>query len=552
MKGFTKIKRLGQVISILSKYGFGELFSRSKLEKIIPNFILDRENINHSLNLSMNERIRLALQELGPAYIKFGQTFSNRDDLIAPDLILELTKLQDRVEAEPLDIYAKIEEEFGLRWDEYFLDIESVPFASASISQVYKAILLDGTKTVIKVKRSGIQELIEADILVMKDIARLLENSWEAAQRLNIYQIIVSFENSLMKEISFVNELSNIERFRKNNAKNNFVYVPKCYPEFCNNNMLCMEYVDGIKINEKEKLEEAGHDPKQIADLGMKAYLQQILEDGFFHADPHPGNFFVREDGKLIFIDFGMMGSMMPDEKEQLESLIINFVLKDAKRIIENIKSVSVIFNVKDEVKLERQIHEFFEMLDNNSIEELDINDVMNKVKGILQDNSILLPEFTYLLMRGIAIYEGIGKRLDPGMNVSEKIKPYAFTMLKNKMDPKRVLASLIQKFRSIGETFYDLPDDVRDLLKKVKNGELMIKHDVVGLNDVRVTIQSAVNRLVNAIIIAALCVGSSILIANHAAPTYKGVSILGLLGFLISGCLGLFIILSIWRKDND
>ncbi len=551
MDNLKKIKRIGNVLSILSKYGFDDVIARTNVEKYLPGGILRSKRAEKIFSLSMYERLRLALEELGPTYVKFGQTFSNREDIFPSELITELAKLQDSVPPELLDPYQKIADELMIDPADYFEYISTSPIASASISQVYEGKLLDGSRVVIKIKRSGIDRIILSDILIMKDLAALLENNYEMAKRMNLKQIINSFESSVIKELSLINELQNIERFRANFEDFEDIYVPATYKELSNNTILCMEFINGFKINDKVQLEALKMDPSEVAQTGLNSFLKQILEDGFFHADPHPGNVFMMYDKRIAYIDFGAMGQMMPSEMEQLEDLIVNFVLKDARRVIKNIKRLAISYEIKDERALERDIYEIFTILNSSALKEVNAGTILNRLKSILANNNVLMPEYIYLLMRGVSLIEGIGKQLNPDMNITDSIKPYAAKLAQNRLAPKKLLKKGLNNMRILAEGFQNLPEDATLLLEKVKDDKLIINHHVFEMEAMRKTVKNATNRLTYAIIIAALSIGSSILMMAEIPPLLFGNSVLGLLGFLISGILGILIIFSIWQKDK-
>lgn len=551
MDNLKKIKRIGNVLSILSKYGFDDVIARTNVEKYLPGGILRSKRAEKIFSLSMYERLRLALEELGPTYVKFGQTFSNREDIFPSELITELAKLQDSVPPELLDPYQKIADELMIDPADYFEYISTSPIASASISQVYEGKLLDGSRVVIKIKRSGIDRIILSDILIMKDLAALLENNYEMAKRMNLKQIINSFESSVIKELSLINELQNIERFRANFEDFEDIYVPATYKELSNNTILCMEFINGFKINDKVQLEALKMDPSEVAQTGLNSFLKQILEDGFFHADPHPGNVFMMYDKRIAYIDFGAMGQMMPSEMEQLEDLIVNFVLKDARRVIKNIKRLAISYEIKDERALEREIYEIFTILNSSALKEVNAGTILNRLKSILANNNVLMPEYIYLLMRGVSLIEGIGKQLNPDMNITDSIKPYAAKLAQNRLAPKKLLKKGLNNIRILAEGFQNLPEDATLLLEKVKDDKLIINHHVFEMEAMRKTVKNATNRLTYAIIIAALSIGSSILMMAEIPPLLFGNSVLGLLGFLISGILGILIIFSIWQKDK-
>ncbi len=551
MNQIKKIKRIGNVISILSKYGFDDIIARTSAEKYVPKGFLKSKRGKEIFNLSVYKRVRLVLEELGPTYVKLGQMFSNREDILPPEMIAELAELQDNVPPEELDIYKKIADELLINPDEHFEYINPVPIASASISQVYVARLVNGEKIVIKVKRSTIDEIIRSDIMIMKDLAKILEKNYDAARKMSLTQLINSFENNMYRELSLTNEFHNIEKFRKNFTNRTEVYVPKTYKELSNNNILTMEFVDGFKVNNKERIVANGMQPKDVAQTAIVLFMKMILEDGFFHADPHPGNVFILNNQKFCFIDFGSMGKIMKGDMELLESIIENFMIQDAKKIIRLLKRLAIEYHIEDEKLLEREIYDIFHMLEHTALNEINVNEIVAKIKSIMAKNHVLMPEFIYLLLRGISIIEGIGKQLDPELNVMESIRPYANELALKKYGPKQIVQKSLKHLKILGANLQNLPDDLTVLLEKVKDDKLKVNFEVEGLEDMRKTLQNASNRLTYAIIIAALSIGSSILMMAHIPPLFFGNSFLGLVGFLLSGILGIVIIYSIWKKDK-
>jgi len=551
MNQIRKIKRIGNVISILSKYGFDDIIARTSAEKFLPRGFVRSKRGEEIFKLSVYKRVRLVLEELGPTYVKLGQMFSNREDILPAEMIAELAELQDNVPPEELDIYKKMEDELLIDPGQYFEYINPTPIASASISQVYVARLINGEKVVIKVKRSTIDEIIRSDIMIMKDLAKILEKNYDAARKMNLNQLINSFENNMYRELSLTNELHNIERFRKNFSERPEVYVPGTYKELSNNSILTMEFIEGFKVNNKEKIIEAGMQPAEVAQTGIVLFMKMVLEDGFFHADPHPGNVFIMPDKKICFIDFGSMGQIMKSDMEILEGIIENFLLQDARKIIRLIKRLAIEYHIEDEKKLERDIYDIFQMLEHTALNEINVNDIVAKVKSIMASNNVLMPEFIYLLLRGISIIEGIGKQLDPELNVMESMRPYANELALKKYGPKEIAKKSVKHLKILASNLQNLPDDLTLLLEKIKDDKLKVNFEIEGLEEVRKTLQNASNRLTYAIIIAALSIGSSILMMAKLPPLFFGNSFLGLLGFLISGILGIAIIYSIWKKDK-
>lgn len=547
-KELEKIKRIKKLADVLMKYGFEEILSRSELEKRLPKRIVgrNREKIKDIKSRTIYERVRMALEEMGPAYVKFGQMLSNRNDILPEEMISELQKLQDKVEIQEVDIRKKLAEELNIIPEEYFQSIDEEPMASASIGQVFRAVLKNGEKVVLKVRRDNIDTIVETDLVIMKDMAKFLEKYDVNAKNINLLYIVETFENMLKKELSLTNERKNMERFENNFKGNEHIHVPVVYKKLSNNRILCMEFIEGIKITDKEKIEKTGFNPKEIASLGLELYIKQVMKYGFFHADPHPGNIFLGKDGKLIFIDFGAMGTLYPYEIELLEELTLNFLQKDVKKMIATIKELALDYNISDEKRLERGFYDILSMVDGTSLEEINLVEIMERVKTLLSQNQVLLSEDVYLLVKGIGQIEGIGRHLNPQLNIMQEIGKNAQEIMVKRMSPKYILEKGMGKVGEFSENWLTLPSDLKRLLEKIQNNELKHRHELVGFEN----FQKITERLVMGLVVSSLIIGSSILVLANMPPHINGISVLGILGFVISGILGANMIMS-KKKDK-
>jgi putative ubiquinone biosynthesis protein aarF len=546
MEVIDRIKRMKKLSDVLLKYGFEELFDRTGMERFIPNRLAkNSKRLENIRETSFPERIRLAMQDLGPTYVKLGQMCSNRTDIFPEDIIAEFQKLQDDVEPEKIDIYAKIKAELNIEPLEYFKEIDEMPMASASMGQVYKGILKDGTEVVIKVRREGIKEIVASDLSMMRDLAAYFERTNEEIKKMNASYIINTFGNSITKELSFRNELSNMEKFANNFKNDKRIHVPVPYRELSNDNILCMEFIKGFKITDKEKIEKCGFFLSEVARVGLDLYIQQVLKYGFFHADPHPGNVFMTPEGKIVFIDFGAMGTLYPQDKELLENLLLHFIQKDVKKAIDTIKELAVKYNVPDERQLERELTEIVYLVDGNVLSEISIGDIFEKVRVILNKNQVILPEDIYLLVKGVGQIEGIGRHLDPSLDIMKTMKPYAKRILRERMNPKYIFEKGTKKITQVSESWLSLPEDLRNISQKILNGELKHKHEVTGFKE----LLKILDRLVVAIIIASLLIASSIVVLSGIPPKINEIPVLGFLGYVISAILGIVEIIKKGKK---
>ena len=533
-----KTKRVMKLSGVIAKYGFDELFKRGELEKYIPKNVKRKysDKIEEINSYTFYERIRMAIEEMGPVHIKFGQMLSNRKDILPEEFIIELQKLQDNVEVEKIDVRKKLDLELGIDVNDYFSEIEENPMASASIGQVFRAKLKTGEKVVIKIQRENIRPVVEADLGIMKNLAKTLEKYYDVLKRMSISEIVESFEKMLNEELSLNNELNNMLRFANNFKNDSRIHVPVVYKTLSNDRILTMEMIEGFKITDAENIIKIGIETKKVARTGLDLYLTQFLKHGFFHADPHPGNIFIKENGQIVFIDFGAMGRLYPNERELLINLIIYSLKKDVKKMIEIIRELAVKFEVADEKKFERELYGLIELVDENSLENIDVVTIFEKARKIFSNNQILLSEDIYLLVKGIGQIEGIGRHLDPTLNITKVMRPYMNKIIKERMNPINIFKKGISKIETFSDNWLTLPTDMKILLEKIQNNELKHKHEIIGFDK----FQKAFERLILAIIISSLFVGSSILALANIPPKIFGISGLGLLGFFISGIMGI------------
>ena len=549
-----ELKRYNKLFSILTKYGFEDFMANNQIKKLIPESYLKKHpDTEKLLSFSKFGRIRMVLEELGPTYVKLGQIFSNREDMLPPKLIKELEKLQDHVPSlENFNVEKTIEKELEISISDHFQYINPEPLAAASLAQVHKAQLLNGDVVVLKIQRPDVEQIIDADIAIMHSIAKSLDKYSKQVKAFQPLRIVAAFEKSIKEELLFSREIDNVEHFAKNFEDNNAIYVPKVYRYLSNNHIICMEFIDGIKVSEIEKLKAHNIDPKEVAQIGVDLYLKQILEYGFFHADPHPGNIFVLPDlDKICFIDFGMMGTIMPNDEESLGDLLLYFMRKDVKKIISVLKKIAVKTEIPDYKKLELDIYELVEAVSNTAIQNIRMNTVLGQFKNILYENKVTLPHYLYMLMRALVIIEGVGLKLDPEFNITTNLQPFMANISRKKFSLKRFIKKKWTKVQDINTLIDTFPNDVNSILNKIKDGKLTLIHEIKGLEELQYSLNKASNRLVFAIIIAALSIGSALLVIADMPPKVNGVPLLGAIGFTLSAILGCVVLISIIRNNK-
>lgn len=539
-----KIKRSAKLISVLSKYGFQDILARIGGEKPPEND--DDETISSK---PVYERIRLAIEELGPTFVKLGQSFSNREDLLPKELTNELQKLQDNVEALDLNIHEILENELNISVDDYFESISEKPLAAASIAQVYSGVLKDGSPVILKVKRPNAQKQIEDDLLLIKDLENLISKYSDIGSRLNLKMAISAFEKSLLEELSLTNERNNIQQFAINFKNNRETYVPKVYDELSNNNVLCMEFVDGIKVTDAKTLVENGIDPVRISEVGLRLFVTQILDYGFFHADPHAGNILIKKDGKVVFIDFGAVGTIQPNDKDILENLILNFVAKNPSKIVRYLKKMAVKYEIPDEKKFENDVQGILNYVHSTSLQEIDVPSLINKMRDILSVNRLFMPEYFYLLFKGISLIEGVGRSINPDLDVVKSLKPFTKNILLRKVSPRKVWQSGTEKLINLTDNIEDIPKEIRSVLQKLDENKFTVTSEIKNIEKTNSLIKTSITNLILAMVLCANIIATAILMASDYGPKIGEFYIFPIICLVFSLILSLIIVMRILRK---
>lgn len=551
---YRHINRYRQIITVLIKYGFGDLVSETNLAKYInlgKKFIPWKKD-KKTESLSRWERVRKVLEELGPTFIKLGQIMSNRPDLLPKELIYELEKLQDSVpQFSGKDAQKLVENELGKPIYETFKNFETCPIASASVSQVHRAELIDGEEIVVKVQRPGIEHIIEIDLEIMLHFANLTEKYIKGMDILSPINVIKEFEKSIKKEIDFTIEASNIERFGRNFQDDMTIYVPKVYRDYSTKKILTMEFIDGIKVSNIDAILDTGNDPKIIGSRSADLVLKQVFEHGFFHADPHPGNILVLNNNVICFLDFGMMGICLPKHKEYLSNIIVGVVKKDPKIITKSLIKFSYIDNIKNIDELEYQISVLIEQYSYKSLKDLNIGDCLRQLIKLILEFKIKTPPDMYLLMKALITVEGVGRKLDPDFNAVEHIEPFAKKILKERMNPIKLTKDIYLSMIEFAFFLRDFPSEIKTIFEQIKHGQLKLKFEHRGLEPMLKTHERISNRIAFAIVLASLIVGSSLIILSGIPPKWNNIPIIGILGFVAGGIMGFWLLISILRHGK-
>lgn len=558
---FTKLKRryknlnrLRQIVNILIKYGFDYFVKQLGLTNLISKGgkILKLKPFKIA-QLPLPIRVRLALEELGPTFVKLGQILSTRPDLIPQDYIIELQKLQDEV---PPFAYDQVEQiinrELGADIPKIFKSFEQKAFAAASLGQVHQAILEDGDKAVVKVQRPDIEKVIETDLDILFDLARLTEKHIPASRLYNPVGIVEEFTKVIRSELDYGTEGRNAERFRKNFEDDKMIYTPKIYWEFSSRRILTMELIEGIKINNLKELNKVGYNRKKIAENVAKAFIKQILIDGFFHADPHPGNMLVMKDGIIGFMDFGMMGRLDEEMREKGIDLFVAVLERNPNKIINEMLNLGITSQEEiDTRSLKIDIKEMLDQYYDKPLKEIILGELISQLVEISIKYHIKMPAEFALLGKSLITIEGIGSELDPDFNLAEIAKPYAKDVILERKSPQRLILKLSNDLAELYNLIILIPRQLSKTLKKMEKGVFKLEFQHRGLENLINALDKAANRIAYSLILAAIIVGSSLIMQTNKGPIFMGFPVIGVLGFLIAGVLGLGLVIIILRSGK-
>ena len=528
------LSRFDEIIKIFRKYAFDKVLGQTTRNKISP-FRSDADN-KELLKDDFPERLRLMLQELGTTFIKFGQLLASRPDLVGERISEELSQLHD--DNPPVsyeEIKEMIETQLGGNIGELFAEFSKKPLATASIAQVHEAKLPTGERVAVKVQKPNVAEIVETDLSIMKFIANESDRFNTSLKHLNLPAVLHEFDKSIHKEMDFDNELMNIKHLNDNFIYNDKIIVPTTYPDYSTEKVLTMEYVDGIKLSEVI----SGNDPKYnkilIADRIVRSYFQQLFLDGFFHADPHPGNIFVTKDNAICYIDFGMMGSLDEDFRQDLAELMIYFSDRNIDGLINQLIRMDILNEKTDINILKSDLNDLFAKY--YGVELSRFNGIIEDLLFLMQKFDVRLPNEFVLMARGLSMVENTGLRLDPDIDVVALLKPFARKLMVQRYNPLKMASNAKNSFFAFEHVLRALPSLISKTIYKIEEGEVTVNIEVKHISEIA-------NQLSLAIIIAALLIGSSLVMLIDVGPRFYEMPVLGFVGFTISLALGVFTVL--------
>ncbi|SCG86901.1 ABC1 kinase family protein [Methanobacterium congolense] len=550
------IKRLREILVVLAEYEFGSVIEKIGLRNRLPfsERFYFAGSVDEELDSSVSERLRLVLEDLGTTFIKLGQVISTRPDLVGDEVSQEFTKLQDNTPPFEYEIVkSRIEEELGAPIGEVFSSFDEKPLAAASVGQVHRALLKDGSAVAVKVQRPDLETLVKQDITIMRYLANLIDKRIPKWQYYNLPGIVDEFERSILKEINYGQEARNAKRFKTIFKGDKSIYVPEIYDEYCTSHVLTMEFIEGVKVRDIMENPELGEkfNGKTIARRGAESYFKQVLIHGFFHADPHPGNIYVLKNNVVCFLDFGMMGHIDDEFREELAELFIFIINYDIKGIISQLIYMGIVSENADLKSLKYDIMDLMDRYYDADLKELGkiIKDL--GTSKIMEKYQIKLPRDFVLLGRVITMVEDMGQKLDPEFNGVEISKPLAKKLVMRKLSPLRILDFIGGNFFEFEHLMKILPRSISKTMMKLEEGKINIEMEHKNLDALSANIDRSSNRISLSLIIAALIIGSSLIMQTNKGILILGFPFLGIIGFIISAVLGIALVISILRYSN-
>jgi len=535
----TQLQRFSRIVEILGKYGFG-----IASDQLFPGHTRVRLPFRHgSLEPSTRyERMRHALEELGPTFVKFGQIMSTRADILPADLIAELKKLQDHVKPVSFDELRPLIDDYCTHHHAWCPVIDATPVASASISQVHRAALKDGTRVALKIQRPGIGDVIETDLAILQSIAERVEQVFPESQVYNPTGMVKDFAHQIRKELDFLQEARTAERMRQNFADVPGIHIPTIYWEYSTSRLLVMEFVEGVRIDDVSGISAMGIDPREIGRRGFHAYLRMIFEDGFFHGDPHPGNLLVTKDGTIVVLDFGIAGTLRPEKRQNFVRFLGAVMNEDTELLIRSLEGFGVVIPAANREHLQDDLFILMQDLDlSTTISRFNFTRFANDLSGVMRRYRIRVPTNLMLLIKVLVMILDIGVRLDPEFNIEQELSPYLMKVAKeNTFSAARVKRASVSVLE-ITDALFDLPRHLDLTLRRFSTGTFRLEIIDKDLREFEEALDSASDKVMTGLVVGSLVIGSSLILKVSPLSLPPGISWLAVLGYGAAGLAGFY-----------
>jgi ubiquinone biosynthesis protein len=521
---YRHLNRYRQILTILFRYGFGDLLEMLKIDQYIEvglQMISKNREVRFE-RLTKPQGLRMAFEELGPTYIKLGQILSTRPDLIPMDFIQELSKLQDNVPAFSFEQVRKvIDSEFERPSEDLFDQLDEKPLASASIGQVHRAVLKDGEAVAVKFQRPGIRKIIEVDLEIMLHLATLAERHIEELALHRPVKIVEEFARTLEKEIDYKTEATNMERTGRQFLDDPNIYIPKVYREATTSRILTTEFIDGIKISNVEALEAAGLDRKVITARGADLVLKQVFDHGFFHADPHPGNIFVLPENVICMLDFGMAGTVDRQTRDDFVDLLESIVKRNEVRASQVLLKLTYWEEEPDRRLFEREVADFMGRHLYQPLKDIELGKLLHQLLELATSFRLRIPPDIFLMIKALGTVEGVGRMLDPEFDMIARATPFIKRIKLERFKPERIADDMFNLGSQLLQFLRQFPNQLLDLTNLIRQEKLSLRFEHRGLEDMLATHDRISNRLSFSILIAALIIGSALIVMSDTPPLF-------------------------------
>ncbi len=552
-RNIRSIRRYLNIVRVLSTYGFDQALEMLGLaDMVVRSRKLFRRSMPDIARLTAAERMRLALEELGPTFIKLGQILSTRPDVIPHAFVREFEKLQDDVPSFPFEeVLSQISTELGGPVEKFFAEIDPVPLAAASIAQVHRARLKTGEEVAIKVRRPGIVAVVESDISALMALASLAERHVSGSEIYDPVGVVREFSRTIRREMDFIREGHTIEKFRDNFSKTPWMYFPRVYWEQSSRGVLTMEYVAGVKVSDREKLVNQGIDIKLIARRGADSFLEMVLNHGFFHGDLHPGNVLILPDNVICLLDYGIVGRLDEELKTFLTDILAAIVNRDMDEVVSLLLFAGDISDNLDIRALKRDLFNFIDGYYEIPLKEIEVGRMLMEFIEIITLYSIRISSDLMLLVKSLVLIEGMGRALDPAFDMVEHLRPFIIKAIRQKFSPLRVSRDINQILSSYLNLARNIPRDLKEIINRVNRNKFKIDLEHRGLDKFTADFDRSINRLSTSMILAAMIIGSSIIMQTDKGPAIMGFPVLAFMGYSVAGFVGLWLVYAIIRSGR-